>query len=122
MSTIKKFEDQEIWQIAEKPPLRIFTASTDGAFLKDFRFRDQIRAASGSIMDNIAEGFERSSRLEFINFPGFAKGSCGAVQSQLHRAKNRLYITERFLRSCMRAMTGFLQLLQALWVISTKHR
>ncbi|MBO9620807.1 MAG: four helix bundle protein, partial [Niabella sp.] len=85
MSTIKKFEDLEIWQIAEKLSLKIFTESTSGEFSKDFRFKDQIRAASGSIMDNIAEGFERSSRLEFINFLGFAKGSCGEVKSQLHR-------------------------------------
>ncbi|AHF14876.1 four helix bundle protein [Niabella soli] len=96
MSTIKKFEDLEIWQIAEKLSLKIFTESTIGEFYKDFRFKDQIRAASGSIMDNIAEGFERSSRLEFINFLGFAKGSCGEVKSQLHRAKDQQYITEDF--------------------------
>jgi four helix bundle protein len=92
MATIKRFEDLEIWQLARKLSLEIFTITEITPFAKDFRFRDQIRAAAGSAMDNIAEGFERSSRLEFINFLGYSKGSAGEVRSQLYRAKDQHYI------------------------------
>ena len=59
---------------------------------KDFRFADQIKAAAGSIMDNIAEGFERSSRLEFLNSLSIAKGESGEIRSQLYRAFDDGYI------------------------------
>ena len=93
MGTIKNFEDLEIWQSARKLASAIFELTLKEPFSKDFRFRDQIRAASGSVMDNIAEGFERSGRLEFINFLTIAKGSAGEVRSQLHRAFDQHYIT-----------------------------
>jgi four helix bundle protein len=94
MPTITRFEDLEIWQIARKLSLEIFTITEVVPFAKDFRFRDQVRAAAGSVMDNIAEGFERSGRLEFINFLGYSKGSAGEVRSQLHRAADQQYITQ----------------------------
>ena len=67
--------------------------SQEKPFSQDFRFRDQIRAAAGSVMDNIAEGFERSGNKEFFNFLIIAKGSNGEVRSQLHRAFDRKHIT-----------------------------
>ncbi len=94
MATITKFEDLEIWKEARRLSLVIFQYSQKDFFAKDFRFKDQIRAAAGSIMDNIAEGFERSSRLEFINFLSYSKGSCGEVKSQLYRTKDQQYISE----------------------------
>jgi four helix bundle protein len=94
MATITKFEDLEIWKEARRLSLLVFQYSQKELFAKDFRFKDQIRAAAGSIMDNIAEGFERSSRLEFINFLSYSKGSCGEVKSQLYRAKDQQYISE----------------------------
>lgn len=68
MATITKFEDIEAWQKARLLAKEIFIFSNETALNKDFRLRDQINAAGGSIMDNIAEGFERGGRLEFINF------------------------------------------------------
>ena len=56
-------------------------------------FVQQIRAAAGSIMDNIAEGFERGGNIEFLNFLYIAKGSCGEVRSQLIRANDVGYLT-----------------------------
>ena len=53
----------------------IFEHIKDGGFKRDYQLPEQINAASGSIMYNIAEGFERGSRLEFINFLTYAKGS-----------------------------------------------
>lgn len=94
MATITKFEDLDIWKESRRLSLVIFQYSQNEIFAKDFRFRDQIKAAAGSVMDNIAEGFERSSRLEFINFLSYAKASCGEVKSQLHRAKDQQYITD----------------------------
>lgn len=91
MATIKKFEDLEIWQLSRQLSLKIFQLTEKGQFSKDFRFRDQIRPAAGSIMDNIAEGFERSSRLEFVNSLSFSKGSSGEVKSQLYRALDQNY-------------------------------
>lgn len=92
LATIKKFEDLEIWQKARILSREIFYYGQTGGFKKDYRFIEQINAASGSVMDNIAEGFERSSRLEFINFLSYAKGSVGEVKSQLLRASDRKYL------------------------------
>lgn len=94
MATIRKFEDMEIWQISRKLSQEIFLLSGKGPFIKDFRFKNQLRSAAGSVMDNIAEGFERSSRLEFINFLSIAKGSAGETRSQLYRAIDQSYCSE----------------------------
>ena len=97
MATIKRFEDIEAWQKARILAKEIFSISLETALSKDYRFRDQINAAAGSIMDNIAEGFERGGRLEFINFLTIAKASCAEVRSQLYRLLDRSYITtEKF--------------------------
>jgi four helix bundle protein len=61
---------------------------------REFRFAEQIKSASGSIMDNIAEGFERSSRLEFVNSLGIVKGESGELKSQLYRCLDNKYIDE----------------------------
>ncbi|MFM2363129.1 MAG: hypothetical protein RLZZ316_2031 [Bacteroidota bacterium] len=94
MATYTRFEELEIWQESRRLSLQVFNMTATGNVGKDFRFRDQIRSAAGSVMDNIAEGFERSSRLEFVNFLSFSKGSCGEVRSQIYRAIDQQYFTE----------------------------
>lgn len=94
MATIRRFEDLEIWQIARKLSLKVFQLTEIGPVVRDFKFKDQIRAASGSVMDNIAEGFERSSQFEFVNFLSIAKGSAGEVRSQLYRGIDQKYFSE----------------------------
>lgn len=97
MATIQKFEDLEVWQKARKLCNDIYSLTSKGSFEKDFKLRDQINGSSGSIMDNIAEGYERDGKLEFRQFLSIAKGSCGEVRSQLYRALDRNHIvTEEF--------------------------
>jgi four helix bundle protein len=92
MATIKCFEDIEVWQKARVLANEIHLISVNTELSKDYRLKDQVNAASGSVMDNIAEGFERSGKLEFINFLTIAKGSIGEVKSQLYRLLDRKYI------------------------------
>jgi four helix bundle protein len=94
MATIQNFEDLEIWKKARELSKQIYNISRNGDFAKDYALKDQIRRSSGSIMDNIAEGFERDGNKEFIQFLAFAKGSCGELLSQLHRAKDQEYIED----------------------------
>lgn len=95
MSTFNKFEDLEIWQLARKLCNNIFEITEKGSFMKDFRFKDQIKSSSGSIMDNIAEGFGRGGNKEFVNFLSIALGSCAECSSQLYRAVDWKYISEK---------------------------
>ena len=90
----KDFEDLKIFQGARSLYKKIYPLTKRGEWRYDSRFVQQIRAASGSIMDNIAEGFERSGNKEFINFLYIAKGSCGEVRSQVTRAFDSGYISQ----------------------------
>ena len=77
MSKLGKFEDLTIFQMARSLCKEVYAITKQGEFKKDTRFVQQIHAAAGSIMDNIAEGFERDGNKEFVNFLYIAKGSCG---------------------------------------------
>ena len=94
MASVKDFEELAIFQKARELSQRIYPVTNKDGFKSDFRFVQQIRAAAGSIMDNIAEGFERGGNKEFLNFLYIAKGSCGEVRSQLIRANDVGYLTE----------------------------
>lgn len=94
MADINKIEDLRIWQNARLICKTVYTLTRKEEFEKDYRFVQQIRAAAGSIMDNIAEGYGRGGNKEFIQFLSIARGSCQEVLSQLYRAYDVEYITE----------------------------
>ena len=93
MPTVKRFEDLEIWQLARTIENKIFEQTKTDGLKADYRLKNQINDASSSIMSNIAEGFGRGSRLEFVNFLSFAKGSAAEVQLQLYNCLDRKYLS-----------------------------
>ncbi len=88
MGNVKSFEDLIAFQKARELCKEIYAITNIAPFKNDYRFVQQIRAAAGSVMDNIAEGFERDGNKEFVNFLYIAKGSCGEVKSQILRASD----------------------------------
>jgi len=99
MATITRFEDLEIWQLARVQCNDFDKLVEDTALAKDFELRNQMNASSGSVMDCIAEGFERSGNSEFKNFLVIAKGSNGEFRSQLYRCLDRKHIVQEKLDS-----------------------
>jgi four helix bundle protein len=86
MATVKSFEELEIWQLSREICQEVWDVFERTTLGKDFELKNQMNRSSGSIMDNIAEGFERNGRKEFIQFLSYSKGSCGELRSQLYRA------------------------------------
>jgi len=94
MATINKFEEMDSWKCARELCQCIGKLIDGGRLKRNYALIDQIEKSSGSVMDNIAEGFERGIRGEFINFLGYAKGSSGELRSQLYRMLDRKYISQ----------------------------
>lgn len=97
MATYKNFEEMEIWQLARELCKAIDSIVDDSWYRKDSSLKAQILSSSGSVMDNIAEGFERGSTKEFISFLSYSKGSSGETRSQLYRAYDKELIDEETL-------------------------
>ena len=94
MGTVTAFEDLWIWQRARVIVKRVYDDFGRGSLgFRDFGFRDQIQRAAVSVMNNIAEGFERESDGEFARFLEIAKGSCGEVRSMYYAAEDLSYLT-----------------------------
>jgi four helix bundle protein len=94
MATINRFEELEIFKLARALHLQIHLLISNGRFEKYFRFHDQITSSIASVMNNVAEGFERGSNKEFRLFLAYAKGSCGEFRAQLIQALDRNFIDE----------------------------
>lgn len=95
MATIERFEDLEIWQSARIISKKIHLLSLETELKNDFGLKNQIKNFSGSVMDNIAEGFERGGNLEFRQFLSVAKASAGETRSQLYRLWDFDYIDQK---------------------------
>lgn len=91
---VNSFEDLWVWQKGIDLVKRIYLLTGEGSFNRDFGLRDQIRRAAVSIPTNIAEGYERSSRKEYLQFLNIAKGSAGEVRSLLRVCRDVGYVDE----------------------------
>ena len=128
MSKASKFEDLEIFQLARKLCKEVYEITKEGEFHKDTRFVQQIHASAGSVMDNIAEGYEREGNKEFVNFLYIAKGSCGEVRSQIIRASDVGFIdndtSTRLYNDCIglsKAISAFVKSLKTSGYRGSKH-
>ena len=95
MATIERFEQIISWKEARMLNKNLGQLIDSGRFKSSYRLINQIEGSAGSVMDNIAEGFERGGNKEFIQFLYIAKGSCGELRSQFYRALDRNYITQK---------------------------
>ena len=91
---IERFEDIQGWQEARKLTKEIYKLTNGFPFKKDQGLCGQIQKAAVSIMANIAEGFDRQSKKEFIKFLYYASGSGSEVQGHLYVALDQEYISE----------------------------
>ena len=102
MATVEKFEDIQAWQMARELAKYVYVLTNKDEFKREFSLKDQIKRSSGSAMDNIAEGFDRSSSKDFRRFLYIAKGSASEVKSQLYRALDQQYITKEEFNRCFK--------------------
>lgn len=94
MTKIERFEDLQSWQKARQLTNMIYDLTEHPRFSKDFRLSNQIQGAAGSVMHNIAEGFDSGTNAEFIRFLKMSRRSASEVQSELYLALDRKYINQ----------------------------
>jgi four helix bundle protein len=129
MATIERYEDIQGWQKAREMTNFVYAVTKQRAFARDFALKNQIHRSAISVMSNIAEGFERGGRAEFIQFLSIAKSSAGEVQSQLYIALDQEYITrdqfEKGYKLCdetMRLIGGFIAYLRKTRIEGPKYK
>ncbi|CAM4098113.1 four helix bundle protein [Gillisia limnaea] len=99
MGKVERFEDLEVWQISQEICKELEELFLNTALGKRYALKDQMDKSSGSIMDNVAEGFGRGGNLEFRNFLGYSRGSCAELKSQLYRAMDKSLISQEQFKS-----------------------
>lgn len=94
MAHYNSYQELEIYKLAREICKDVWDLIISTPLGSDFKLRDQINGSSGSIMDNISEGFGRGGNREFISFLSYSRGSCCETQSQLIRALDRKHISQ----------------------------
>jgi four helix bundle protein len=95
MAHYTSYQDLDIYKLSREVTIDVWDLIVTTPIGNDYKLRDQINGSSGSIMDNIAEGFGRGGNREFINFLSYARGSCCETESQLQRALDRKHISDK---------------------------
>ena len=114
MAKIERFEDLQCWQKARQLANAVYDLTEHPKFAKDFRLCGQIQGAAGSVMHNIAEGFDSGSNPEFIRFLRMARRSATEIQSELYLALDRKYIAQTELNSAYGLATEAKRLINGL--------
>jgi len=116
---IERFEDIEAWQEARALVRAIYSLTRTPPLAADWSLRDQLQRAAVSIMANIAEGFERGSNRQFVQYLLQARGSAGEVRSLLYIAHDLDLIGEQEFQNAMeratlvgRLLSGFVRYLR----------
>ena len=121
---VSDFEELLIYQQSRALAKQVYDITRQGEFKYDTRFVQQMRASSGSISDNIAEGFERQGNREFLQFLYIAKGSCGEFRSQINRAYDALFISketyEQMYADCRKLGAGILNFIKSVKSFESK--
>jgi four helix bundle protein len=119
MTTIRRFEDLDVWKNARVLTNKVYDLTENQEFSRDFALRDQIRRAAISVLSNIAEGFESSTQAQFIRYLGFSRASAGEVRAQLYIASDRGYIDAaafnaaiKQAETCSKQLARFIQYLE----------
>jgi four helix bundle protein len=122
MAKIQRFEDLQSWQKARQLANVIYDLVECPKFARDFRLRDQIRDAAGSVMHNVAEGFDSGSNPEFMRFLRVARRSASEVQSELYLALDRNYITADELGAAYDMATEAKRLINGMITYLRRHK
>ena len=121
---VSDFEELSIYQQSRTLAKQVYEITRQGEFKYDTRFVQQMRASSGSISDNIAEGFERQGNREFLQFLYIAKGSCGEFRSQINRAYDAQFISketyEQMYADCRKLGAGILNFIKSVKSFESK--
>lgn len=121
---VSDFEELLIYQQSRALAKQVYDITRQGEFKYDTRFVQQMRASSGSISDNIAEGFERQGNREFLQFLYIAKGSCGEFRSQINRAYDAQFISketyEQMYADCRKLGAGILNFIKSVKSFESK--
>ena len=119
MATVLRFEDLEVWKEARSLVKAVYLFTSTGAVARDFGVRDQLQRSAVSVMSNIAEGFQRGTNKEFVQFLHIAKGSAGEVRSLLYAAFDVGYLAQADFKtlsdsalSISRRLSSFIKYLQ----------
>jgi len=129
MATVRRFEELKVWQKSRDFCREISVIIKQNNTFDDRSFFDQLRSSSGSVMDNIAEGFGRSSKKEFIQFLFIANGSLMESRSQLYRALDYGYLAAEELAQLTKQaeelssmIFGLCKYLQKTLIAGQKHK